>query len=540
VILASAALYWLWFGLTQRGIVGDEGISLLAARGVLEHGYPRLPSGFLYDRAYVPAYLLAGSIGLIGWNDLGMMLPSLVMALGSLWITARMGAEIFGYPRVGLAAAVLLAALQSQTFYATSARMYMPLQGFAVLAAYSAWRGFVMGERAFAAAAGLAVAGAILSHQQGGALLVAVPFAVLAARTMQGAGRPPLRLGVMVAGGSLLVAAVYLAILHRPAVRMPMISAHSGVDPDHAGLNLNPAHWFHHALVAESTVPLGALVLPWVIWLLVRAVRTPGRGPSQGLVFTAGMLALGMLAVAANVNRLHWRFWVMLLPLHVLLVSRGAAGLLEWVRGAEGAAARPARRLLGCAAWMLAVFAVSAVAFGPTAYWTQIRRAYGLPSCWAAECSPHVEADYRELRRLVDAADTVVTSNPMVTYYYLRHVDAFLRERRHDGRFVPFESPVDEYFGIPLIDHGAKLEALRASNGRVWVVVDYKARAFFSAAMLERVATSFTPSLAGQSMTVYVNASRAGADDPGARPPSPAGPGRADPARWPTRSGGRR
>jgi hypothetical protein len=94
----------------------------------------------------------------------------------------------------------------------------------------------------------------------------------------------------------------------------------------------------------------------------------------------------------------------------------------------------------------------------------------------------------------------------MVTDYYLRHVDGFLRERRHGDVFAPFESRVDEYFGIPLIDRRSELEALRASDRRVWIVVDYKARAYFSRATLDLVTESFETFRAGQAITVYVNA----------------------------------
>lgn len=87
ILLVVSSGFWLWFGLNQRSIDEDEGMSILAAQGVLKHGYPLLPSGFIYHRAYIPNYILAGSIGLLGLNDFSIILPSVLFALGSLWLT---------------------------------------------------------------------------------------------------------------------------------------------------------------------------------------------------------------------------------------------------------------------------------------------------------------------------------------------------------------------------------------------------------------------------------------------------------------------
>ena len=87
VVLVFASVYWLQFGLTTRFIIDDDGTSILAAQSILDHGIPRLPSGFIYDRAYIPAYLLAGSLGIFGSDDLGITLPGVLLGLGVLLLT---------------------------------------------------------------------------------------------------------------------------------------------------------------------------------------------------------------------------------------------------------------------------------------------------------------------------------------------------------------------------------------------------------------------------------------------------------------------
>jgi 4-amino-4-deoxy-L-arabinose transferase-like glycosyltransferase len=227
LVLAIATAYWLWFGVSQRSVDGDEGTSILSAQAILTHGYPRLPSGLIYHRAYLPAYLVAGSIGAFGLNDIAIMLPSLLLSLGSMILVYRFGRDAFHRPAVGVTAAAILAVLQAQTFYATSARMYMTLQFCTVLAVYSAWRGYVQGERAFQWIAMLAIAGAIFSHQQGGAVLIAVPLSVLVVRWMMGAARPSINHRLACAGLILLCGAFWFATVYQLPAEVTRIVAHS-------------------------------------------------------------------------------------------------------------------------------------------------------------------------------------------------------------------------------------------------------------------------------------------------------------------------
>ena len=58
-LFVAIMAWWTLHGLYGRSIVTDDGISLLAARGIREHGYPILPSGLVYARSYLAHYALA-------------------------------------------------------------------------------------------------------------------------------------------------------------------------------------------------------------------------------------------------------------------------------------------------------------------------------------------------------------------------------------------------------------------------------------------------------------------------------------------------
>ncbi|MGH7411932.1 MAG: hypothetical protein ACREJ6_12855, partial [Candidatus Methylomirabilis sp.] len=65
-----------------RGADGDLGTDesrlALAAQGVLATGLPRVPSGRLYTRAMLNAYLMAPSLWVYGAHDFAARLPSAV------------------------------------------------------------------------------------------------------------------------------------------------------------------------------------------------------------------------------------------------------------------------------------------------------------------------------------------------------------------------------------------------------------------------------------------------------------------------------
>lgn len=510
VLAIIATAYWLWFGVSQRSVVGDEGISILSAQAVLTHGYPRLPSGWIYHRADLPAYLVAASIGVFGLNDVAITLPSLLLSLGSMILVYLFGRDVFHRPAVGVAAAAMLVALQAQAFYATSPRMYMTLQFCTVLAVYSAWRGYVKGERAAQWMTMLAIAGAIFSHEQGGAVLVAVPLSVLAVRWIMGTDRPPINHHLVCAGLILLWGAFWFATVYELPGEIPRIAVHSGLDSNHASVNVNLTQWYKHALALEQIVPLGLLFAPTIVFLALRSLRERTGQAHRGIAYASLFFLFSALALMANVNTIHWRLWFFVLPIYVLLLAISAVTIADWL-GFTSAAARiraPNRPLVlvSLVGWALMVFLVASVTQGPTRYLQLMDRAY-LPPCRLTEsCSPQVKAQYAAFRPALAEDDLVISSNPWVTNYYLRRVDGFLREKqRQDRQFTSFESPTDEYFGIPLIDTQDELEGLRSSPRRVWVLVDHKSMKKSSQHTRDFLSRAYTKHQEHAVLTVYVN-----------------------------------
>ena len=107
-----------------QGTMGrDEARLALAARGILAHGLPILPDGFLYTRGLLPAYLEAVAFAIFGVSDQVARLPSLVF--GSLTILAvyRLG-RLAGSDGSALTAAVIVAFAQPLVLQSREAWLY--------------------------------------------------------------------------------------------------------------------------------------------------------------------------------------------------------------------------------------------------------------------------------------------------------------------------------------------------------------------------------------------------------------------------------
>jgi 4-amino-4-deoxy-L-arabinose transferase-like glycosyltransferase len=510
-LIGMGLVYGLWYGLTQRSITGDDGISILAAQGILEHGYPRLPSGFIYYRGIVPNYLVAGAIWAFGLNNFAIMLPNLLMTMGSSILVYRFARDVFGRPQVGLASVALLLTLDAQLFYATSPRMYMALEFFTVLSAYGAWRGYINGEVKFQWVAVLALAGALLSQEQGAILLVAIPTAILAIRWFQGKDRAPVNYPLAMI--SLLVLWVVLGLLLFFPLPdpLPSIAAHAGAEHDVIGINTDIFIWAKHVWWLERTVPFGQILSPVLAVLFYRAVRERHSPKGQGLIYAAIIFIVSALGVATVILTSQSRFWLFLIPIYVpllwlciieigkLLKESRTGNFLPFWR-------RPYILVSGLIVWAIVVFFIAHFVHFRFAYVELVSEAFGWP-CRSqfTECSKVVRNQYAALGPEVKDTDLLISSNPWVTSYYMGRVDAYYRERLEESTFTTFDNPTDEYLGISFVDSPQKIRELSNSPRRVWVFSDFKSRLFVSEESRKLLDETFFVYDEGTLMTIYVN-----------------------------------
>src|SRR5215213_11872621 len=78
--LTGIALWIRLYGLQgwDGTLTVDEARLAMAARGVVETGLPRLPSGWIYTRGLLATYLTAPSLALLGESDFSARLPAIL------------------------------------------------------------------------------------------------------------------------------------------------------------------------------------------------------------------------------------------------------------------------------------------------------------------------------------------------------------------------------------------------------------------------------------------------------------------------------
>src|SRR5688572_23949453 len=116
---------WLRFWrLDNVGLHGDEDIMGLAARGIVAHGIPVLPSEMLYFRAPLHTYLLAGSTILFGDNEWALRLPSAIVGSICGLLAFFMGRRFLD-PKSNLVFVALIMFLPAMIDVSLTARMYV-------------------------------------------------------------------------------------------------------------------------------------------------------------------------------------------------------------------------------------------------------------------------------------------------------------------------------------------------------------------------------------------------------------------------------
>lgn len=176
----------------------DESRLALAARGMLEQGFPLMPGGIVYTRGLLPAAIEAGVFALLGVSDQAARLPALVAGTlvipATYWLARPL---VGGWP--ALAAAAIVALSPPLIEIAREAWLYSWLTLWTLVCLgwlVRARRDPCVEPRLYA---GLAFTAAALSHELALLLLPAVALADALARyrvrPSRAAKQPPLPLG---------------------------------------------------------------------------------------------------------------------------------------------------------------------------------------------------------------------------------------------------------------------------------------------------------------------------------------------------------
>lgn len=485
VVLTLAACWVRASGLpTVQGTMGrDEARLALAARGILEHGLPILPGGFLYTRGLLPAALEAVSFAVLGVSDQAARLPSVVF--GTLLVPAvyQVGRLVGGH-WPALAAATIVAfspplVLQGREAWLYSGYLFWLVSAFGWLLRDGP------GDRL---RAGLAAVAALLCHELA---VLLVPVAALldlgrawtAHRAGRRSGRRDVHDGVPArvtmeaaaprprgpAGGSWRQLALFWALLLAGVASIAGLSL-ALRSPTLGGATVELREYLRPGLDLRGLELTLGILGGWHPWLL----------PAAALALPLSWAALRRLLADRGVGPL------LLMVLAVLLFN--AFALVRRGEGRYVLAAIPFLALLAAVAVdrsgpALASALVGRVRSGRT---RQAVRAALLLLLVAASLDPaRLVRDGREravsstwLQALADRApeDPVVSFAPTLTDHYLGRTDVWLRVQGYAKYVWDAPSPLrDVHTGALVVRTPQELERLLLvpQRGRtIWVVLE--------------------------------------------------------------------
>ncbi len=490
VVMMGVGAYFRLTYLTTVSPHVDEYLTLWAAQKIIEHGYPMLPSGFIYLPGVLFSYLDALFIYLFGSSEEVARLPSLLIGLSSIALIYLLGKRMFSRG-VGLLAAALLTFSPDAIIWSGRARMYALQQLTVILAFYCFYEGFIGGDDdrpryLFA----LFFIAALFSQTTTVLLFLPLLLAILVGRGW----RWFFKAGVL---GSLFLSGVgALATFLFNIVAGPLTSARSFLAfwPIFANMNiyspivgggqrpflelslgwgLKSGFFFKEFFWLLPYLPLTLLFLLGSVYLVQPLLPSSGkqlltrvadfRGRNVALIFCyvtfSGVMAEMFLLVGETWRRPRYLF--LLLPVYFLLAAGTLARGLAWLgRHLPQCEAWERRRAVGLVTWLL----IAVIVVG-----------YTLPAALAAATQPEPAYDqaFSYVREHWQEGDILMMILPAIGRVYLGDCDYYANQVTYREHLMIVNGvPVDNWTGSTLINSVGQLIQVLAENHRVWLVVD--------------------------------------------------------------------
>ncbi len=451
----------------------DEFISLLAIRGVLQHGYPLLPSGTLYEQGLLFSYLNALVLGVLGFDATVGRALSLIISVITIPLLYYVGKRLFSAP-VGLIAATLVAVSPQAIAWGGRVRMYALLQLLVLLSVWFLWRGAIEEDDArYRWLAILCYLGALFTHPVSVLLFPALVLSLLLLRGPRDLLKPGFTLEAVVPLCGIL-ATFLLKKVGQPGQLEALAQARPYLAPSldiAAGFRpLAPFFASGEQLPLVVLAIVGFLILLMVITVRIRSgtVQKPLEPDFRALLFLYTILGATLFEMVFLVGPT-WRdvrYIFMVTPLWLLVASWMAVFAFGWL-GRRLERIRPA--------WMWDRPKTEPISW----LWTCLLVAGAfllfLPAANAAVSKQEWGYDlaFEYLREHWREGDTVLTIVPFACELYLPECDYYASGRAFEEYVFERNGVlVDRWVGAELLDSADQLDSVLRSSSRAWFVVD--------------------------------------------------------------------
>lgn len=352
LVLLVAHGAWLRFASLGAGSLWiDEGFSVVHARAILEHGYPRLPAGAVSWNYFPAHYLMALGLRLFANLHLGARFFSALAGVAVIPAVYLLGREVCRR-RIGpILAAALVCYLSYEVGWSRQARMYVLLQLLTVMAVATFWR-FLRhpGRRALSLSAAFGVL-AVFTHRAG----FLVPVAVFGAALCRGPGGARWRTWLRAHAGATALCAV--VVVSAVVVFRGATAASSVADTvRHVAQQGGQSYALSYAQFLYSQ--LGGCLA----WAAAGMVLGTLLRPSLAAPLCLAVLVY-FLAVANRTLLFHFRYMLPILPFAALFAGLAADLIVEYSLRSRAGRLRTVPLL--CVALFLAALATARTTWRP-------------------------------------------------------------------------------------------------------------------------------------------------------------------------------
>jgi 4-amino-4-deoxy-L-arabinose transferase-like glycosyltransferase len=446
VLLMINLTHRLWLA-SHSFYTDDHGLSILAAKGITEHGLPEFRSGKLYLRSLLGHYLMAVPIYLFGINDFSTRSVSLLLSLLLLVLVYKIGRDLHN-SFTGLLAVFFLTFNRVENSYAISPRFYMTFEFFFTLTLFLFYKGFIEEEKRYKWYCIFSLLATIFSHRLA---LELIPIALLALFIFRRGAwlkDKPLLIGTVLAG-----AAYWFVIFYKsPQMFTPF------ADTAWGGLKTGAMQgklWYFNLLdqLNPNSLPIVILGALYVIFEHNR------KAFFYYIAFGAGIVTVSLISPSGN-----FRYISNFIPLYIILLSFSLTKLIASIYS-------NLRDFLNKSFFKNTIFA-SLILLSFSAFFYRFIEigsffSFGYPE-------RRVKETYAFVKNQIKQDDILISNNPWVAEIYIRAPDYFLCQRHIDNQWVAWNFEVDNIgYGYRLLGSISGLQnIMRLNDRRIWVLVD--------------------------------------------------------------------
>ncbi len=174
IILLIACIYSIIVRFNNIGVLsywGDDGQTFLGTSGILNYGYPKLPSGSTFYNSIFHFYLRAIPSLIFGINEIALRFPSAFFGALMTPLMFIFIKDLLNNKYISLLTAVIVSINTWQIEFSREIRYYSEHQFFYILSIYLFYRGFFKEEKKFKIAALVFIFLTILTSELGFTLI---------------------------------------------------------------------------------------------------------------------------------------------------------------------------------------------------------------------------------------------------------------------------------------------------------------------------------------------------------------------------------